>query len=554
MTGRRVIVTGASGHLGFHIARACLAQGLETCLCIRARNANVVELEAAGAQVVLCDLWNPATYRDALRGADGLFHAAAENTTSVSDRERVLRNTAGLTQVVLETARECHVPTVIYTSSVVVLGRSPDPNRWLDETTPVLRPDQPGGFESPYVEGKVQAEAVCERLIQEHGMDIRRTYPSWLVGPSDLRGTPPHRTVANFVAKGQKFWIEGGISIGSVEEIGRAHVAAFERGEVNGRYILAGENLTFRQFFGQLADAAKRQPPVWKLPKPVLLAMAIVAAPLFRLLGRELAVSPGYVRAIAGRFSWYSSAKAVRELGYRIAPATDLLEAAVVDARRRQLGVLELGKARVWPPPAHSSGPPLLITGVPGWLGNRMVDILIHGDRSGRFASDRPVRLLVEPRFRGLLQLPPRFEIVYGDICDSEAVRQAVRGVAAVFHLAGAIYPPRTATLYRVNFEGTRTLVDACVAAGVRRVIYMGTDSICGRGTPDRRVFDETTPPRLPPAADGGGKDRRHFVAGILVFRPVRAGPPARICADVPLAAPISIWQRPKSAFHLPCG
>jgi nucleoside-diphosphate-sugar epimerase len=494
MTRRRAVVTGASGHLGFHIARACLAQGLETWVCIRTRNANVVELEAAGARVVSCDLWEPATYRHALDGADCLFHAAAENTTSTSDRGRVLRNTEGLTEVVLNAARECRVPTVVYTSSVVVLGRSPDPNKLLDETSPVLRPDRPGGFESPYVEGKVRAEALCERMIRDHGMDIRRTYPSWLVGPSDLRGTPPQRTVADFVAKGQRVWIEGGISIGSAVAIARAHVAAFEQGTPNGRYVLAGENLTFRQFFGLLAQHAKRPPPAWKLPKSALLAMACVAAPVFRLLGRELAVSPGYVRALVGNFSWYSSAKAVRELGYQIVPASGLLEEAVLDARRRNAGLLALGRSRVCPAPAAAAGAPLLITGVPGWLGNRMVDILINGDRNGRFASNRPVRLLVEPRFRGLLQLPSNFEIVYGDINDAAALRRAVDGVAAVFHLAGAIYPPRIRTLYQVNHEGTRTLADACVAAGVRRMIYMGTDSICGRGTRHQRVFDEHSP------------------------------------------------------------
>lgn len=494
MTRRSVVVTGASGHLGFHIARECLGRGWETRICVRSHNANVVELEAAGAHVVWSDLWDPATYGDALRGADCLFHAAAENTTSVSDRERVLRNTVGLTEVVLGAAREQRVPVVVYTSSVVVLGRSADPDQWLDETTAVLRPNQPEGFESPYVEGKILADAVCERLIREHGMDIRRTYPSWLVGPSDLRGTPPHQMVAGIVAKGQRCWLEGGISVASVIEVARAHVAVFERGGPNARYVLAGENLTFRQFFTHLTQASRHKPPAWKLPKVALLAAASLAAPLFRMAGREFAVTPGYVRAIVGRFSWYSSAKAERDLGYRRLPAAELLDEAVMDGRRRNLGVNELGRVRVHPVPARAPGEPLLITGVPGWLGNRMVDILINGDGLGRFASERPVRLLVEPRFSGLLQLPANFEIIHGDICDAEVMRRAVEGVAAVFHLAGAIYPPRTQLLYRVNFDGTRTLVDACIEAGVRRVIYMGTDSICGRGTRDKRVFDEHTP------------------------------------------------------------
>ncbi len=42
--------------------------------------------------------------------------------------------------------------------------------------------------------------------------------------------------------------------------------------------------------------------------------------------------------------------------------------------------------------------------------------------------------------------------------------------------------------------DGTRNLVDACIECGVRRFLYMSTDSICGHGTPEKRVFDEHTP------------------------------------------------------------
>jgi dihydroflavonol-4-reductase len=494
MSRLKVVVTGASGHLGFHIARQCLVRGWETHVLVRSVNPHVIALQRAGASAVRCDLGNPGTYRETLLGAAALFHAAAENTTEVNDRERVLRNTMALAEGVLTTALDCQVPTIVYTSSVVVLGRSPDPNRLIDEASPVLQPDQAGGFESPYVEGKVLAEAFCERLNAERGADIRRTYPSWLVGPSDLRGTPPQRTVADVVAKGQKFWIEGGISIASVVEVARAHLEVFERGAVQGRYILGGDNITFRQFFGLLTAKAGSNPPFLKLPKPALHVAASIGTALFRLLGREFPVTPGYVQSIVERFSWYSSTKAQRELGYRIYPAEELLAESVVDARRRNLGITELGLTRVSPPPEKTAGAPLLITGVPGWLGNRLIDIIINGDRQGRFASNRPVRLLVEGRSRGLLQLPENFEVVYGDIGDPEAVGRAVEGVATVFHLAGAIYPPRTEILYQVNAEGTRTLVDTCIKAGVRRVLYMGTDSICGRGTPENRVFDEFTP------------------------------------------------------------
>ena len=97
-------------------------------------------------------------------------------------------------------------------------------------------------------------------------------------------------------------------------------------------------------------------------------------------------------------------------------------------------------------------------------------------------------------------------EIVYCDITEEACVKQALEGVRTVFHFACAIWPLKVATLYRVNVDGTKTLADACVATGVRRFLYMSTDSTCGHGSKDKRVFDETTEAR--PYRDYGKSKR----------------------------------------------
>ena len=195
---------------------------------------------------------------------------------------------------------------------------------------------------------------------------------------------------------------------------------------------------------------------------------------------------------------------------------------AVQLARQRLAGTypLNLVTREVSEPPSAGRMPGrLLITGVPGWLGNRFVDVLTNGDRTGHHYPARPVRLFVHPSARGMLDLPARFEIVYGDINDAPAVGAALDGVATVIHLAGAIYPPKVATLYRVNVDGTRTLVDACIERGVRRFLFMGTDSVCGHGTPAQRVFDEHTPAN--PYRNYG---RSKWMAEEYVLEKTRAG------------------------------
>jgi nucleoside-diphosphate-sugar epimerase len=122
-----------------------------------------------------------------------------------------------------------------------------------------------------------------------------------------------------------------------------------------------------------------------------------------------------------------------------------------------------------------------------------MVDILINGDRFGHYQSNRKVRLMLEPRFKGMLHLPENYELVYADITNKKQVAEAVKGVSSVFHLAGAIYPKHIDVLYKVNEIGTKNLVDACIENDVRRIVFMSTDSTCGHGTSSQPVFDEHT-------------------------------------------------------------
>lgn len=487
----KAIVTGAAGHIGFHVAKLLIDKNYEVHLLVRSINTNIIELQTAGAKVYPCNLFETTSYATILQDADVLFHLAAENTTSMTNANRVLENTDKLTQVVLNACHESQVKTVIYTSSVVVIGRSGDATTLLTENNTNAFP------ESPYVKGKMLAEQFVENFIRQHQYDIRRVYPSWVVGTNDAKLTPPHKVIKDFLEKGTPVYFDGGISIASVEEIAKGHVAAYEKGAFGEKYILSGENLTFKQFYKLLCANSKQDMPVIKMPKSLIVIAAWILSKLFKLLGKEFPISPEYAKAVVGSYSWYDCSKAQNELGYTVQPVEEVLKVAVKEVEKKILGVHLLGKKthlkeQEQPIIAQEQGT-LLITGVPGWLGNRMVDILINGDRFGHHQSKRKVRLMLEPRFKDWLKLPDNYEIVYADITKKKQVAEAVKGVSTVFHLAGAIYPKHIDVLYRVNEIGTKNLVDACIENDVRRIVFMSTDSTCGHGTKTKPVFDEHT-------------------------------------------------------------
>jgi nucleoside-diphosphate-sugar epimerase len=308
-----------------------------------------------------------------------------------------------------------------------------------------------------------------------------------------MKLTPPHKVIRDYLVKGQRFYFKGGISIAAVEEVAKAHINAWLKGEPNGKYVVAGTNVTFREFYTILAKHSKGKAPSIFLPK-AFIWMAAAAAKI--LLGKKSPVDPAYVSSVIGNYSWYDSARAVRKLDYAIPSADNILSSAITDSRRSEMGLNKLKRKHLpqLQRKSYAADDRLLITGFPGWLGNRMLDIFMNGDRFGNNAIDRKIRVLVQPRFKDMLIVPEGIEVVFGDITDKQSLEKALEDVSCVYHLAGAIYPHSIKTYYEINEQGTRNIVNACIKKGVRRILFMSTDSTCGYGR-EQRVFDEHTKP-----------------------------------------------------------
>ena len=460
---KKVVVTGASGHIGYHVANILVQSGYDVYLLIRKENQNIADLKQRGAKIIHADLFQPASYEQVFENTDALFHLAAENTTETFDEKRVIENTFELTKKVLDTAILKNVKSIVYTSSVVVLGRSPDPAILLNENNYVTSP------ESPYVKGKLLAERYVDDLIKNSSVDIRRLYPSWVVGKNDCKLTPPHKLILDSVKKGQRFYFKGGISVAAVEEVAKAHVNAWLIGKPNEKYVVAGDNISFKEFYSLLAEYSGHQAPTILMPKWFVYCAAVA---LKVLLGKKNPVDPKYIQSVIGNYSWYTSQKAVSELNYSTPPAPVILKEAVSDARKRMTGLNELLQKNnpSLKKTKYADDDVLLITGFPGWLGNRMVDIFMNGDRFGNNAVERKIKLFVQPKFKGLISLPSNFEIVYGDITDKNSLLAALKNVKAVYHLAGVIYPKDISQYNLVNYEGTKNVTDACIESGTKRI------------------------------------------------------------------------------------
>jgi nucleoside-diphosphate-sugar epimerase len=136
------------------------------------------------------------------------------------------------------------------------------------------------------------------------------------------------------------------------------------------------------------------------------------------------------------------------------------------------------------PMPGQMNDGRLLLTGAPGWLASRFVDL--YQGAAERHGLGRPtLRCLVEPGRDARTLEGAGVEVVRGDVRDAAAVAEALRGVERVVHAAGIIHPRRLADFDGINHVGARIVAEAAAAAGVARLVHVSSNS--AQGVCDRR-------------------------------------------------------------------
>ena len=318
----KVFLTGGTGFIGSHVARELLRRGHDLRALVRAASPRE-NLGGLSVETFDGDLLRPESLRPGIAGCDAVMHLAADYRLWVTDPQRMYGINVDGTRELLRIAREENVPRVIYTSSVATMGFLSD-GSVVDEETPVSLTNMIGHYKRSKYLAEQQAISAARS-----GQNVIILNPTTPVGSNDIKPTPTGRIIVDFLKRNFPAYVDTGLNLVDVTEVAKTHVDALTGGRSGERYILGGENLTLKRILDRLSALTGLPSPNVRVPHAVAMLFACYDQTITgKLRGREPRATVEAVR-MGKKKMFASSAKAERELGFKVSPVDDALRAAI---------------------------------------------------------------------------------------------------------------------------------------------------------------------------------------------------------------------------------
>jgi dihydroflavonol-4-reductase len=310
------LVTGASGFIGWHVAKLLLERGHSVRALVR-QGSRIPELDL---DTVTGDLRDPASLARAVAGCGLVFHVAADYRLWSKNPADLYHSNVDGTRNMLSAAKAAGVERFVYTSTVGCIGVPP--HALGDETQPLSLAEMAGD----YKRSKFMAEQVALDFAN-NGFPVIIVNPTAPMGDHDFKPTPTGQIVRDFLRGAMPAYMDTGLNVVNVRDVALGHLLACEKGRAGERYILGSENLTLGQILQQLAAITGKKAPTVKLPYFVALTAGVITTALSRITGSPPRAPLEAVR-MAKKKMWVTHQKATRELGYNPTPARTALEEA----------------------------------------------------------------------------------------------------------------------------------------------------------------------------------------------------------------------------------
>ncbi len=311
---RTAFVTGGTGFVGLNLVKRLMSDGWDV-TALHRRSSDLTFLQRFRPRLALGEITDAASLKAALpQGTDTLFHVAGNTNMWRRGNAQQTRDNVEGTRNVVEAALRRGVRRLIVTSSIsaygLVAGEITEETTSLAEQSPVN-----------YDVTKWRAQEIARAAVKR-GLEVVILQPGAIMGPYDV-GT--WSRLFPLVRDGKLPGVPpAGLSFAHVREVVGAHVAAADKGTNSGQYLLGSENATMLELVQEIARLLGKPAPARPMPLALLKVVARLGDFASIFTGKEPSLTPEMVVGFGNRT--INSAKAQRELGFRIVPLKTMVK------------------------------------------------------------------------------------------------------------------------------------------------------------------------------------------------------------------------------------
>jgi nucleoside-diphosphate-sugar epimerase len=329
----KVFITGGTGFIGNRLADRLISENHDVVMLIRDKGkaANFTNGKVTFTEGNLLDV---DSLKRGMKGCDWVFHMAAFTKPWSKDPSMAYNTNVTGTINIFEAALECKVGKVVFTSTGGTMSYSRDGNPVGESTN--TDPD----YHTVYEMTKAEAERIAVAYCQK-GLYVVIVNPTRVYGPGKLSKSNSMTKIIKLYISGLWRIIPGnGKSVGNyvyIDDVVEGHILAARSGRSGERYILGGENLTFRELFGIIGEAAGKKRRVF----PISLTFIKIFIRLGTLITKVTGMPPLITRDWLDKYmnDWImSSNKAIEEINYKITPFTEGVTETITWLKSRNNG------------------------------------------------------------------------------------------------------------------------------------------------------------------------------------------------------------------------
>ena len=317
---KKILVTGANGLLGANIVRQLNNLGYLPKAMTR-RSSNKLSLRGTRYELFEGDITNEKDVFEAVSDCDYVIHSAARTTPSPSNLEAYRASNITATKILIKASGYYKIKRFIFvsTANCFTNGTLKNPGNERGGFMPWLK-------DSGYAYSKFLAQEEVLMHVKKHAFPAIVVNPTFMIGANDSKPSSGKLLLYGYNKK-IVFYPIGGKNFVNVEYVADAICRALTNGELGEAYLLAGKNMSYRDFFVQIARQTGKRKILIPIPSVFLMAIGRFSDILENLFSLSLPLSSVNAKLL-NLDNYFTNKKAVLDLSMK----NTEIEIAVKDA------------------------------------------------------------------------------------------------------------------------------------------------------------------------------------------------------------------------------